>query len=90
VVAALTALVAGELPRGVSVSGFVVSAVRLSAADPAWASARVIPKKGQTDPAVLVAHRGPAGWVLVGLGTAQVGCFDATPAVRADLALSCP
>jgi hypothetical protein len=69
---------------------YSVTNVRISTVSKAWAMASLVPTKGYRNtfqPASVVAVK-PAGtreWVVVDLGTAQVGCGIAPNRVLTDL-----
>jgi hypothetical protein len=69
---------------------YVVRKVEISTVSKAWAMASLRPTKAARDrfqPAVVVAVQpaGTARWVVVDLGSAEVGCGIAPDAVLADL-----
>jgi len=67
-----------------------VTKVKISTVSRAWAIASLVPAKGyrrsfQPATAILVNPAGTRSWVLVDLGSAEVGCGIAPDAVLADL-----
>ncbi|HMA46847.1 MAG TPA: hypothetical protein VKP11_06575, partial [Frankiaceae bacterium] len=74
----------------VPADAYVVAGVRISDLRGGWAFARVEPRAMELDRAVVVLRRGPAGWSLVEIGTALVGC-DVTPReVLREMRVDCP
>lgn len=69
---------------------YTVTRVRISTVSPAWAMASLVATKAfrnrfQNATAVAVRLAGTSRWVVVDLGTAEVGCGIAPNAVLADL-----
>jgi hypothetical protein len=69
---------------------YTVSNVRISTVSRAWAMASLVPTKAfrnsfQTATVVAVRLAGTRRWVVVDLGSAQVGCGTAPNVVLADL-----
>lgn len=69
---------------------YTVTNVRVSTVSPAWAMASVMPTKAfrnrfQSATVVAVKPAGTRRWVVVDLGSAEVGCGIAPDAVLADL-----
>ena len=78
------------LTAGVDPAAYVVADVRLAAADPAWAAARIAPVPGAAlDPADVVLRDVAGRWEVVELGTAEVGCGTAPAPVLADFGTVC-
>jgi hypothetical protein len=74
----------------VPTSRYSVRRVRISTVSSAWAMASLVPTKAarnkfQASTAVLVKPAGGSRWVVVDVGSAQVGCGIAPNAVLADL-----
>lgn len=74
----------------VSTRRYTVSKVRISTVSRAWAMASLVPtrafrNKFQVATVVAVRLAGTGTWVVVDLGSAQVGCGIAPNAVLADL-----
>lgn len=69
---------------------YTVTKVKISTVSAAWAMASLVPAKGyrnkfQAATVVAVRPAGTSKWVVVDLGTADVGCGIAPDAVLADL-----
>jgi hypothetical protein len=74
----------------VPVNRYTVSRVRISTVSKAWAMASLVPRKSFArtfQPAYVVAVKlaGTSTWVVVDLGSAQVGCGIAPNSVLSDL-----
>jgi hypothetical protein len=80
-----TAVRTSPLTAALPAQRLTVTDVRVSATDPNYAAAHVVPPPGTTDRASALLHRSNGRWTLVELGTAGVGSGTVTPAVRADL-----
>jgi hypothetical protein len=81
------------MPPPIRQGRFHLHGARVSTRGP-WAKATVVPAgslKRRLDPALAIFHRRGAGWRVVGVGTAEVGCeHPRLPGkVRRDLGLSC-
>jgi hypothetical protein len=74
-----------QLTAALPAQGLTVTDVRVSATDPSYAAAHVVPPPDTTDPASALLRRSGGRWTLVEIGTAGVGCDTVSPAVRADL-----
>ncbi len=79
-----------EYTAAVPKTNYEVTGTVLAASDPSWAFIELEPTVGDLDRAEGVVHRTPAGWELVQLGTAEVGCDVAPSAVLDDFGLQCP
>ncbi|MBL7632747.1 hypothetical protein I7412_37465 [Frankia sp. CN6] len=89
--AAITAAIRGsDLTRMVPPNDYRVAGIRISRGDPNWAWAELLPVTDTVDRAQGVLRRTESGWLLMQLGSAEVGCSIVPPQVRADLALDCP
>ena len=77
------------LTAGVDGSRYAVRDVRVSAADPAWAAARLAPVGADLEPAEVVLQQVDGRWEVADLGTAEVGCGVAPEAVLTDLGAVC-
>jgi hypothetical protein len=74
-----------EVPPG----NYEVTGTKLAASDPSWAWTELRPKVADLEGAVGVLHETDGTWVLVQLGTYEVGCDITPPQVREDLDLAC-
>ena len=77
------------LTAGVDPARYTVRDVRMSAADPVWASARIAPVGADLEPADVVLRSVAGRWEVADLGSAEVGCGIAPEPVLADLELVC-
>ncbi|WP_432561008.1 hypothetical protein [Kineococcus sp. SYSU DK003] len=84
------AVTTSEQTAAVPPADYRVTDVRVADSDTSWAAADLEPTDpAALDPATAVLQHVEGGWRVVDLGTAQVGCGLATPAVLEDLTLSC-
>lgn len=75
-----------EVPPG----SYELTGTKLAASDPSWAWTKLRPTSADLDGAVGVLHETDGRWVLVQLGSFEVGCDITPPRVREDLDLACP
>jgi hypothetical protein len=74
----------------VSPDSYDVTGTKLAGSDPSWALTELRPRVADLDRAVGVLHETDGHWVLLQLGSFEVGC-DITPTqVREDLDIICP
>ncbi|WP_052466304.1 hypothetical protein [Mobilicoccus massiliensis] len=78
---------ASEFTDGVPASAYTVRNLRTSGS---WARVTLQPKKtAELDPATVLLQKSRAGWKVVDLGTAEVGCDVAPNSTLKALRLSC-
>ncbi len=90
VVEIATAVRTSPFTSDVPPNDYEVTGTKLAASDPSWAWTQLRPKVADLDGAVGVLHETGGQWVLVQLGSYEVGCDVTPPQVREDLDLVCP
>ncbi|MGF7235055.1 MAG: hypothetical protein ACQSGP_08865, partial [Frankia sp.] len=87
---AIVAAVHGSaLTSDVPASYYRVLDVRVSRANPNFASAQLVPTNDQIAPGMAVLRHDAAGWTLIDVGSGEVGCGVVPVPARAELNVTC-
>ncbi len=85
----VAAVHSSALTSDVPASYYRVADVRVSQANPNFASAQLVPTTSQLGPGMAALRHDADGWTLVDVGTGEVGCNVVPHQARAELNLTC-